>query len=200
MKLFVSVVIACVLPFSAAFAQTKSDGAGATNAVSANPRVELKTNRGTIVVELYADRAPKSAANFLQYVKEGHYNGTLFHRVVSGFVIQGGGFDRNMKQKPTHAPIVNEASSALKNDAGTLSMARTSDPNSATSQFYINLVDNSSLNYAGAERPGYAVFGRVVSGMDVVEQIARVPTGSVGPDKDVPRESVVIESAKVVSK
>jgi len=172
----------------------------AAPAQPANPKVELKTNRGAIVIELYADKAPKSAANFLQYVKDGHYNGTVFHRVINGFVIQGGGFDARMTQKPTRAPIVNEASNGLHNERGTLAMARTMEPNSATSQFYINLSDNGqALNYAGPERPGYAVFGKVVQGMDVVDAIAKVQTGSSGPYRDVPVEPVVVETARLVT-
>lgn len=167
-------------------------------AQTGNPRVEFKTNRGAIVIELFQDKAPKSAANFLQYVRDGHYKGTIFHRVISGFVIQGGGFDAKMTQKPTRAPIENEASNGLKNDRGTLAMARTQDPNSATAQFYINLSNNDPLNFGGPGRPGYAVFGRVVQGMDVVDSIAKSPTGTVGPFQDVPREPIVVESATVV--
>ena len=172
----------------------------AAQAQVANPKVELKTTKGTVVIELYADKAPKSAANFLQYVKDGHYNGTIFHRVINGFVIQGGGFDARMTQKPTRAPIPNEASNGLKNERGTLAMARTMDPNSATSQFYINLSDNGgALNYAGPDRPGYAVFGKVVQGMDVVDVIAKVQTGNVGPYGNVPLEPVLIQGTKVVT-
>lgn len=197
---FVSLfILASLAPLGGARAQGSPAGAGDAQSTK-NPRVELKTSRGSIVVEIYADKAPKSAANFLQYVKDGHYDGTIFHRVMNGFVIQTGGFDREMRQKPTRAPIANESSNGLKNDAGTLSMARTSDPNSATAQFYVNLVDNAALNYAGPDRPGYAVFGRVVSGMDVVEKIASVATTTVGPHQNVPREAVVIESARVITK
>ena len=164
-----------------------------------NPHVVLQTSRGNIELEVFADKAPKSAANFLQYVREGFYDGTIFHRVIDGFVVQGGGFNPNMKQKPTRAPIENEANNGLKNERGTLAMARTSDPNSATSQFYINLSDNgASLNYAGPQRPGYAVFAKVVKGMDVVDAVAKSPTGTVGPFSDVPRDAIVIEHAKVL--
>lgn len=162
-----------------------------------NPRVEFKTNRGAIVIELFADKAPKSAANFMQYVTEGHYKGTIFHRVIDGFVIQGGGFDAQMKQKSTRAPIENEGGNGLKNDAGTLAMARTQDPNSATAQFYVNLVNNDMLN-AAPGRPGYAVFGRVVGGMDVVNAIAKTATGNAGPFQNVPREPIVVEAVQVV--
>jgi len=168
-------------------------------AQGANPKVQLKTTKGAIVVELFADKAPKSAANFLQYVKDGHYNGTIFHRVIAGFVIQGGGFDAKMVQKPTKAPIANEGGNGLHNERGTLAMARTMDPNSATAQFYINLSDNAALNYVSPERPGYAVFGKVVQGMDVVDAIAKVPTGTVSGYRDVPVEPVLIEAATVVS-
>jgi peptidyl-prolyl cis-trans isomerase A (cyclophilin A) len=172
----------------------------AAQAQTANPQVELKTTRGAIVIELYADKAPKSTANFLQYVKAGHYKGTVFHRIINGFVIQGGGFDTTMNQKPTRAPIENEASNGLRNERGTLAMARTMDPNSATSQFYINLSDNAALNYASPDKPGYAVFGKVVQGMDVVDSIAKSPTSNSGSFRDVPREPIVMESATVLSK
>ena len=162
--------------------------------------VRLHTNHGIIGIELDAEHAPKTVENFLQYVRTGHYNNTIFHRVINGFVIQGGGFDARMTQKPTRAPIVNEASNGLHNERGTLAMARTMEPNSATSQFYINLSDNGqALNYAGPERPGYAVFGKVVQGMDVVDAIAKVQTGSSGPYRDVPVEPVVVETARLVT-
>jgi len=162
--------------------------------------VEFKTTKGAIIIEVYSDKAPKSAANFLQYVKEGHYNGTVFHRVINGFVSQGGGFEPEMKQKPTRAPIENEASNGLRNERGTLAMARTMDPNSATSQFYINLSDNASLNYVGPQQPGYAVFGKVIKGMEVVDSIAKSPTGTVGPYRDVPKDPIVIQAATVLGK
>jgi len=167
---------------------------------AADPRVEFKTNRGPIVIELYPDKAPKSVANFLQYVKDAHYDGTVFHRVIDGFMIQGGGFDRDMKQKPTRAPIENEAANGLKNEVGTVAMARTPNPNSATAQFFINVKDNDFLNYREPtpQGYGYAVFGRVVTGMDVVEQIAKVPTTSAGGQQNVPRDPVVIESTRVL--
>ena len=170
--------------------------AAAQTAVAADPQVELKTNRGVVVIELYPDKAPKTVANFLQYVKDGHYDGTIFHRVIDSFMIQGGGFDKDMKQKATRAPIQNEAANGLKNDYGTIAMARTPDPHSATAQFFINVKDNTFLNYRDAtpQGYGYTVFGKVIAGMDVVDKIAKVPTGS----RDVPREPVVIESATVV--
>ena len=166
-------------------------------AAAQNPRVEFKTSKGAIVVEVLADKAPKSAANFLQYVNDGFYKGTIFHRVIDGFVVQGGGFDREMRQKPTRGPVDNESANGLRNDAGTLAMARTSDPNSATSQFYINLVNNDMLNNTPG-RPGYAVFARVVSGMDIVQSIAKVSTANFGPYQNVPREAVLIEAAQVL--
>ncbi len=163
---------------------------------AANPVVEIKTSQGSIVAELYADKAPRSAANFLQYVKDGFYNGTVFHRVIDGFMIQGGGFTPDMKQKSTRAPVENEAGNGLKNVAGTLSMARTSDPNSATAQFFINLVDNYPLDRAPGN-PGYAVFGKVTQGFDTVQKIARTQTGNAGMFQNVPATPIVIESVKI---
>jgi peptidyl-prolyl cis-trans isomerase A (cyclophilin A) len=165
---------------------------------AADPRVELKTSLGVIVLELSAEKAPKTVANFLQYVKDGHYNGTVFHRVIDGFMIQGGGFEPGMKQKATRAPIENEARNGLRNDAGTIAMARTSDPNSATAQFFINVANNDALNHPRPDGHGYAVFGRVVQGMDVVNRIKGVRTGNRGPHQNVPMEDVVIESATVL--
>jgi peptidyl-prolyl cis-trans isomerase A (cyclophilin A) len=166
---------------------------------AANPRVELKTTAGSIVLELYADKAPKTVANFLQYVREGHYNGTVFHRVIDGFMIQGGGFEPGMKQKPTRPPIENEAKNGLKNETGTIAMARTSDPNSATAQFFINVANNDMLNAPQPDGHGYAVFGKVVQGMDVVNKIKGVRTGSRAGHRDVPAEDVVIQSATVLA-
>jgi cyclophilin family peptidyl-prolyl cis-trans isomerase len=170
-------------------------------ALAADPRVELKTSMGTIVLELYPDKAPKTVANFLQYVKDGHYQGTQFHRVIDGFMIQGGGFDTKFKEKPTRGTIENEAANGLKNDYGTIAMARRPDPHSASAQFFINVKNNDFLNYreSTARGWGYAVFGKVVSGMDVVEKIAKVPSGNVGPHQNVPREPVVIESASIIT-
>jgi cyclophilin family peptidyl-prolyl cis-trans isomerase len=169
-------------------------------ALAADPRVELKTNRGAIVLELYPDKAPKTVANFLQYVKDGHYNGTVFHRVIDGFMIQGGGFDKDMRQKPTRAPVPNEAGNGLKNEVGTVAMARTPDPHSASAQFFINVKSNDFLNYKEPtpQGYGYTVFAKVVSGMDVVDRIAKSPTGNAGPHQNVPREPIVIESASVL--
>jgi peptidyl-prolyl cis-trans isomerase A (cyclophilin A)/peptidyl-prolyl cis-trans isomerase B (cyclophilin B) len=175
-------------------------------ALAADPQVDLRTNLGTIRLELYPAKAPKTVENFLQYVKDGHYNGTVFHRVIDGFMIQGGGFDGDFRQKKTRGPIANEAQGAvkggLKNDVGTIAMARTADPNSATAQFFINVNDNTFLNWGDprSDGNGYAVFGKVVSGMDVVNKIAKLPTGGGGPfPRDVPKQPVVIESASVVN-
>jgi peptidyl-prolyl cis-trans isomerase A (cyclophilin A)/peptidyl-prolyl cis-trans isomerase B (cyclophilin B) len=159
--------------------------------------VILHTNYGDITVELDAAKAPKTVENFLQYVRDGHYNGTIFHRVIPGFMIQGGGMTADLKDKDNHEPIKNEATNGLKNKRGTLAMARTSDINSATSQFFINLVDNDFLDNKSGNY-GYAVFGRVDSGMDVVDAIAAVKTGNKGRYQDVPTETVVIESARRV--
>ena len=164
-------------------------------------KVKLVTDKGDIVLELYPDKAPVTVDNFLQYVKDGHYNGTVFHRVIDGFMIQGGGLDANLREKPTKAPIKNEADNGLKNEPYTIAMARTSDPNSATAQFFINVVDNGFLDYRSptGQGWGYAVFGKVVDGMDVVDNIRKVPTGPGGPfPRDVPRSPVVIQSASVV--
>jgi cyclophilin family peptidyl-prolyl cis-trans isomerase len=175
--------------------------AAAHAALAADPRVELRTNQGTIVIELYPGKSPKTVANFLQYVKDGHYDGTVFHRVIPGFMIQGGGLDKELREKPTRAPVENEAANGLKNDYGTLAMARTPDPNSAKGQFFINVKDNAFLNFREPtpQGYGYAVFGKVVSGMDVVEKIARVPTGDARGHQNVPRDPVIIESATVVA-
>ncbi|MDD5063566.1 MAG: peptidylprolyl isomerase [Phycisphaerae bacterium] len=162
-------------------------------------KVKLETTMGDIVIELNEKAAPVTVKNFLAYTGEGFYDGTIFHRVIPGFMIQGGGFTSDMVQKKPHEPIVNEASNGLKNDRGTIAMARTNNPNSATCQFFINHKDNPSLNYAGANNPGYAVFGKVVEGMETVDKIAAVKTTRKGPHADVPVEPVVIKSAKVVS-
>jgi cyclophilin family peptidyl-prolyl cis-trans isomerase len=161
--------------------------------------VKLETTKGAIVIEVNETAAPVTAANFLQYVKDGFYDGTIFHRVKPNFMIQGGGFTPDMKQKTTRPAIINEAKNGLKNKRGTIAMARLPDPNSATGQFFINLVDNAFLDYS-ARDPGYAVFGQVVEGMDVVDAIAKVKTGMKGMFQDVPDEPIIIKSAKVVSK
>jgi peptidyl-prolyl cis-trans isomerase A (cyclophilin A)/peptidyl-prolyl cis-trans isomerase B (cyclophilin B) len=171
-----------------------------SGALAADPQVDVRTNLGTIRLELYPAKAPRTVENFLQYVKDGHYDGTIFHRVIDGFMIQGGGFDGGYKQKSTREPIQNEAKNGLKNDIGTVAMARTSAPHSASAQFFINLKNNDFLNAAQAQDGwGYAVFGTVVSGMDVVNKIAKTPTGSGGPFRtDVPQQPVLIESMTVV--
>jgi peptidyl-prolyl cis-trans isomerase A (cyclophilin A) len=171
-----------------------------TNAAGAHPQVLLKTTDGYIKLELYPEQAPKTVANFLDYVKSGQYSGTIFHRVIKGFMIQGGGYATNFSEKPTRAPIPLESRNGLKNAAGTIAMARTSDPNSATAQFFINTVDNAGLDYPNPDGNGYAVFGKVISGMDVVKKIEATPTTTRGPMADVPQQPVVIESATVVSK
>jgi peptidyl-prolyl cis-trans isomerase B (cyclophilin B) len=160
--------------------------------------IKLHTNHGVIAIELDAEKAPKSAQNFIDYVQSGHYDGTIFHRIIDGFMIQGGGFEPGMKQKPTQAPIENEAKNGLKNVKGSIAMARTSDPHSATAQFFINVSDNSFLDYPGQDGWGYCVFGQVVEGLDVVEAIRAVKTGRSGFHQDVPVEDVVIEKAEVV--
>ena len=175
-----------------------SVAAAAPGAAAADPQVDMKTSMGTIRLELYPAKAPKSVANFLQYVKDGHFNGTIFHRVIDGFMIQGGGFDKSMRQKDTRPPIENEAKNGLKNDLGTIAMARTNQPHSASAQWFINLKNNDFLNYPGQDGWGYAVFGKVVSGMDVVNKIAKVPTGNTGMHQNVPRDPVVIESVTLV--
>ena len=167
-------------------------------ALAADPQVDVVTNLGKIRLELYPAKAPKTVANFLQYVRDGHYNGTIFHRVIPGFMIQGGGMTPNMVQKPTRPPIPIESKNGLKNDIGSVAMARTSDPNSATAQFFINVKNNSFLDYPGQDGYGYTVFGKVVDGMDVVNKIAATPTGNQGMYQDVPRTPVIIESMTVV--
>jgi len=179
--------LALALPLGVA-AQAKADAAAT--------RVTLVTSEGDITLELDAARAPKSVANFLAYARAGHYDGTVFHRVIDGFMIQGGGFTPEMKQKPTRAPIALESQNGLKNERGTIAMARTSDPNSATSQFFINLVDNPRLDFPSFDGHGYAVFGKVVAGMDVVDKIRKVTTTSSGPHQNVPAQPVVIRSLR----
>lgn len=186
-------VLLNVLPVTAAHA------AGADQ--SSHPVVLLKTTDGPITVELDATKAPKTVANFLAYVKRGQYAGTIFHRVIPGFMIQGGGFDQALNQKPTQAPIPLESQNGLHNVEGTIAMARTSDPNSATAQFFINTADNTnSLDYPGADGHGYAVFGHVTAGMDVVKKIEGTPTGASNGMSDVPQTPIVIESATLITR
>lgn len=173
-------------------------GSAPALAQDAAPKVKIATSMGDIVVQLDAAKAPKTVENFLSYVKDKHYDGTIFHRVMGDFMIQGGGFTADMQQKATKAPIPLEASNGLKNDKYTIAMARTSNPNSATSQFFINVKNNDMLNAPNPDGHGYAVFGKVVSGTDVVDKIKAVATGSKGPHQNVPNTPVVIESATLV--
>jgi peptidyl-prolyl cis-trans isomerase B (cyclophilin B) len=159
--------------------------------------IKLHTNHGVIALELDAEKAPKTVANFVAYVEAGHYNNTVFHRVIDGFMIQGGGFEPGMKQKSTREPVENEAKNGLKNVRGSIAMARTSDPHSASAQFFINVGDNGFLDYPGQDGWGYCVFGKVVEGMDVVDKIKNVKTGRSGFHQDVPVEDVLIERAEV---
>jgi peptidyl-prolyl cis-trans isomerase B (cyclophilin B) len=163
-------------------------------------KVKLTTNHGAITLELDAQKAPATVANFLEYVKSGHFDNTVFHRVIDGFMIQGGGFEPGMKQKPTQAPVKNEADNKLKNDNYTVAMARTSDPHSASAQFFINVADNEFLNHKSqsAQGWGYCVFGKVAAGTEVVDKIKRVKTGSRGMHQDVPLEDVVIQKAELI--
>ncbi len=169
-----------------------------SGAFAENPKVLMDTSMGKVTIELFRKDAPVSVKNFLSYVREGFYDGLVFHRVIPGFMIQGGGFTGGMKEKRTRSPIRNEAANGLKNERGTIAMARTADPDSASSQFFINVVDNKGLNRPLPDGHGYAVFGKVVKGMDVVDRIAVVKTGSRGPFQDVPLKAVVISSVKLV--
>lgn len=174
-----------------------------TLAVAAPTQVEIKTNLGSIVLELNADKAPQTVGNFLEYVRAGHYDGSIFHRVIDGFMIQGGGYDHDFNEKPTRAPIRNEAANGLRNDRFTIAMARTGDPHSASAQFFINVADNGFLNYrsANVRGYGYAVFGKVVKGQDVVMKIAKTATGASGPfPSDVPEQTVIMEKLRVLGK
>ena len=170
---------------------------GIAASATATPHVLMRTSMGDIMLELDAHKAPESVSNFLKYVKNGHYKGTIFHRVIDGFMIQGGGFDKNMLQKPTEAPIKNEGRNGLKNTPYSIAMARTGNPDSATAQFFINVNDNASLDYPSRDGYGYAVFGHVIAGQDVVDTIRKVQTTSVGGYQDVPQTPVLIESVSV---
>ena len=177
----------------------------ATQMAIAGPKVEFKTTMGNFVVELDDVKAPKTTANFLNYVKSGFYNGTIFHRVIDGFMIQGGGFTPDLVQKPTDAPVASEANNGLKNNTYTIAMARTSDPDSATAQFFINVKDNEGLNYPNAMGNGYTVFGKVISGTQTIDAIRKVPTmvapaPRIGRMADVPTKPVVIESASIITR
>ena len=191
-KRFILIVI--VVFFTAMMA------AGAHCAAAANPKVELDTSAGKIVLELFPDQAPQTVKNFLNYVEAGYYDGTVFHRVIPNFMIQGGGFDADMQRKPTRAPIRNEADNGLKNERGTIAMARTGDPHSATAQFFINVVDNTFLDHQRKTSKGwgYAVFGKVVSGMKVVDAIAAAKTTTRGRYRDVPAQTIEIRRAAVL--
>jgi len=181
-------------------ANLHAQNAQGTSQAASAPRVKLSTSAGDIVLELYPDKAPKTVENFLQYVGDKHYDGTIFHRVIDGFMIQGGGMTPNLQQKPTRAPIPIESANGLKNDKYTLAMARTSNPNSATAQFFINVGDNVFLNHT-APTPqgwGYTVFGKVVAGMEVVDQIRTVATGNQGMFQNVPSTPIVINSATLL--
>jgi peptidyl-prolyl cis-trans isomerase B (cyclophilin B) len=179
------------------YSQEQGEKTMANSEKTENPIVELKTTMGTIKIELFAEKAPITVKNFLGYVNEGFYNNTIFHRVKDGFMVQGGGFTKDMKQKQVKAPIVNEAENGLKNSRGTIAMARTSDVNSATAQFFINVVDNSFLDFKAknSREYGYCVFGKVIEGMDVVDKIKKARTGSHGPHQDVPLEVIEITDA-----
>lgn len=168
---------------------------------NSSPQVKIETNQGDITLELYPEKAPKTVANFLQYVNADFYKGTIFHRVINNFMIQGGGFTKDLSEKPTNAPIVNEANNGLLNELGTIAMARTNEPDSATAQFFINLTNNQFLNhiYPSPEQMGYCVFGKVIGGLDVVKKIGVSPTTSIGGYADVPVKAVIIKSIKVIN-
>lgn len=173
----------------------------ALNVSAAAPQVEMKTNMGTIILELYPDRAPETVKNFLQYVKDGFYNGTVFHRVIPDFMIQGGGFTADFAAKTTRGPIKNEADNGLTNVVGTIAMARTRDPHSATSQFFINVVDNPALNFSAPVDSGYGycVFGKVIKGMEVADKISKVATGPRPPHQNAPLQPVIIERVRLIN-
>lgn len=193
MRTLLSLLLFVALPLAA---EETPEPAAPETPTTENPVVILHTNFGPITVELFEQDAPKSVANFLHYAREGHYNGTLFHRVIDNFMVQGGGFDADFNQKPVAEPIENEADNGLENSRGTLALARTNDPHSATSQFFINVVDNTFLNHRNkmsGQTWGYAVFGQVTEGMDVVDRIKVVETTSRGMHRDVPAEPVILE-------
>ncbi len=195
-----ALILAVVLGAPSMAAAQEADTEADPETSKENPRVILHTSEGAITLELFADKAPKSVENFLAYARDGHYDGTLFHRVIENFMIQGGGFDTDFEQKQTREPIENEADNGLSNERGTVAMARTNDPHSATSQFFINVTDNTFLDHRGKQSGrtwGYAVFGRVTDGMDVVDAIRAVETGSRGMHQDVPVEDVVIERVEL---
>lgn len=169
-------------------------------AVAASPQVELKTSMGIITIELYPDKAPRTVENFLQYVKDGHYKGTIFHRVIRGFMVQAGGFGADFTEKKTRPTIPNEANNGLKNTIHTIAMARRPDPHSASAQFFINVANNPALDYRGEDNWGYAVFGKVMAGTDIVDKMALVETGpGPRPHQDVPRKPIIIEDARILA-
>ena len=191
--------LALLLAASSLLAASALPATQAAEAPAAQPKVEFVTTMGKFVVQLDPARAPKTVANFLDYVKGGFYKGTIFHRVIPGFMVQGGGFTATMQQKPTRPPIALESQNGLRNLRGTIAMARTADPNSATAQFFVNVVDNPSLDYPKPDGYGYAVFGKVISGMDVIDKIVAVPTQNEGMFQNVPVKPIVIEDAKVLN-
>lgn len=185
-----------IAAFASAFALAWPLAAGA-----ANPQVEIKTSMGPMTVELFADKAPKTVDNFLEYAKSGFYGGTIFHRVIPGFMIQGGGYTKDLQQKPTRPPLQHEGAACATNETGTIAMARTGDPHSATSQFFINVVNNDKLNYTLPPQGwGYCAFGKVVKGMDVTQKIVAAPTSAVGPHQNLPKDPILIESVTLVTK
>ncbi len=200
-QLLLSFLLISFTTFAGAESQPESDSATAkeTGKASEPVQIVISTSKGDIKLELYADKAPKTVENFLKYVDEGFYEGTIFHRVINGFMIQGGGFDADFQKKNTHSPVDNEAKNGLKNLRGTIAMARTADPHSATAQFFINHKNNTALDYPSRDGWGYCVFGKVTEGMDVVDEIAKTPTG---PNKfvgrDAPKESIEIKKVSVV--
>ena len=196
MKFFEKIMLGAFICFMPWFAGAAEQTATGDSTVT----VQMQTNKGTIVLELDAEKAPGTVANFVEYAKAGFYDGTIFHRVIPGFMIQGGGFEPGMDQKKTREPIQNEADNGLKNDTGTIAMARTMEPHSATAQFFINVKDNDFLNHSGKTMQGwgYAVFGKVVGGQDVLDKIRGVPTTSRAGHQDVPEDPVIIESVEVV--
>lgn len=197
MRLFILCVLICAPLLGCA---QQSDTTLKRELMINNPTILMKTTEGEIKIELFADQAPLTTSNFLDYVKNGHYNGTIFHRVIDGFMVQGGGFTPMMKEKPTKAPIKNEADNNVQNKRGTIAMARTSDVHSASAQFYINVADNDFLNFKNTTPMGYGycVFGQVISGMDVVDKIKKVPTTAKGGHQDVPSKPIEILSVEVV--
>jgi cyclophilin family peptidyl-prolyl cis-trans isomerase len=195
--LFAPLAFALAVPL--AHAQAPAPSSACTPKGNAPMKVKLTTSMGPIVIQLDKEKAPISTDNFVKYVESGHYNGTIFHRVINGFMVQGGGFTKDMQQKPTSAPIKNESTNGLKNDNYTVAMARTNVRDSATSQFFINVKDNAFLNYSGDSNPGYAVFGKVVEGTDTVDKIKAVQTGNQRGMGDVPNTPVMIEKAECVA-